>query len=394
MSRMETGDGGFYSRGRGSRGRGSYRGRGGQYHNNNYGSGGGNFYGTGVDNNNRNNSGFNSYGNRGRGRGRGGRNTSWGSRGRGGGAPSGGKPGAAKELTQLVGHRQTVAGLAVLTEQEQLLSASHDGSVRIWDCATGKCAHELPVGGQAQCMLVEGDYLFVGVGVSVKYWNMSTNTQAELTGHTDTVNALAVHAESGMLFSASKDSSIRAWKFDAQSNAFQFAGQCLGHIGSVQCLEILGNLLCSGSADNTIKVWGLVGDIAGTCIQTLEGHSHMVTGLVSWQDHLISCDFNGFLKVWGTQGQSMQCMHSHPEEGHMPKKMSGCLAMTGIADNAQNPVLLVAYLDKSIKLWELPTFKYRGALYQQAMIRSLVAGPGMFFTGDENGLIKVWNCTD
>ena len=53
----------------------------------------------------------------------------------------------------------------------------------------------------------------------MQVWNMQTGQQHDLPGHQAEVLALATTA--GMLFSAGKDQSIRAWQFDAASGTFR-----------------------------------------------------------------------------------------------------------------------------------------------------------------------------
>ena len=61
--------------------------------------------------------------------------------------------------------------------------------------------------------------LIGGLRRAVQVWNMQTGQQHDLPGHQAEVLALATTA--GMLFSAGKDHSIRAWQFDAASGTFR-----------------------------------------------------------------------------------------------------------------------------------------------------------------------------
>jgi len=88
----------------------------------------------------------------------------------------------------------------------QLLTGSHDGTVRVWDCGTGQCVFTSEVGGEVDSMLVEHGWLFVGVKTregrgEVKGWALAGGAGGEvrLEGHVGQVTSLAMG--NGMLFS-------------------------------------------------------------------------------------------------------------------------------------------------------------------------------------------------
>jgi F-box/WD-40 domain protein 7 len=47
----------------------------------------------------------------------------------------------------------------------QLYTGSNDATVRVWDCPGGTCASVVDVGGRVDSLLLEGDFLFVGLHV-------------------------------------------------------------------------------------------------------------------------------------------------------------------------------------------------------------------------------------
>ena len=88
----------------------------------------------------------------------------------------------------------------------QLLTGSHDGTVRVWDCGTGQCVFTSEVGGEVDSMLVEHGWLFVGVKTregrgEVRGWALGGGAGGEvrLEGHVGQVTSLAMG--NGMLFS-------------------------------------------------------------------------------------------------------------------------------------------------------------------------------------------------
>ncbi|KAM3242887.1 hypothetical protein ACQJBY_055082 [Aegilops geniculata] len=213
-------------------------------------------------------------------------------------------------LTPLQGHEKVVTGIALPTGSDKLYSGSKDGTVRLWDCQTGQCAGVLPVGGEVGCMISEGPWLFVGIPDAVKVWNMQTQAEMNLTGPTGQVYALAIGNE--LLFAATQDGRILAWRFSAVTNCFEPAASLTGHQLAVVSLIVGGMRLYSGSMDKTIRVWDLA---TLQCIQTLSDHTNVVMSLLCWDQFLLSCSLDQTIKVWAaTESGNLEVTYTHKEE--------------------------------------------------------------------------------
>jgi WD40 repeat protein len=70
-----------------------------------------------------------------------------------------------------------------------------------------------------------------------------------------------------------------------------------GHTNIVLCIQLVTDtILCSGSWDNTIKVWNLD---TNTCIKTLHGHQDRVYCIrVLSRSVIISASHDKTIKVW------------------------------------------------------------------------------------------------
>ncbi|MFC8615538.1 NB-ARC domain-containing protein, partial [Micromonospora purpureochromogenes] len=100
-------------------------------------------------------------------------------------------------LRTLTGHPDAIGALAVAPDGTWLASASADGTIRIWDPATGACRHTLTDHTSAVSALAvapNGTWLASGSDDgTVRIWDPATGAcRHTLTDHTSAVSALAV----------------------------------------------------------------------------------------------------------------------------------------------------------------------------------------------------------
>jgi WD40 repeat protein len=96
-----------------------------------------------------------------------------------------------------------------------LATGSWDGTVRIWDVATGKRRAKLVGHGNGVAALVvapDGTWLAAGGAGPTRIWDTATWEQrATLTGHAEHVETMAVSPDGNWLASASRDRTVRIW---------------------------------------------------------------------------------------------------------------------------------------------------------------------------------------
>ncbi|KAF3331860.1 zinc finger CCCH domain-containing protein 17-like protein [Carex littledalei] len=282
-------------------------------------------------------------------------------------------------ITPLKGHQKVVSAIALPSGSDKLYSGSKDETVKVWDCQTGQCVATVSMGREVGCMISEEPWLFVGIPDSIKVWNTQTGAEMSLSGPTGQVYALV--AANDMLFAGTQDGRILVWKFSAATNCFEPAASLLGHRLAVISLVVGGTKLYSGSMDHTIKVWDLT---TLQCVQTLSDHTNVVMSLLCWDQFLLSCSLDNTVKIWFTSNKDqMEVTYTHNED-------HGVIALCGMIDAQGKPVLMCSLNDNSMRLYDLPSFNERGRIFAKQEVRAMQAGPGIFFTGDGTGEIKVW----
>ncbi len=90
-----------------------------------------------------------------------------------------------------------------------------------------------------------------------------------LVGHSKMIRCLHLDGKLNRLFSGSADFSIKVWDLSEVHETWSRV-TCkktfLGHTDKVRCLQVNGDVLISGSYDDTLKIWDIK---TGECVNTL-----------------------------------------------------------------------------------------------------------------------------
>ncbi|KAL5076348.1 hypothetical protein RYX36_015332 [Vicia faba] len=114
-----------------------------------------------------------------------------------------------------------------------------------------------------------------------------------LEKHNSEINALVLSSDESVLYFVACDRSILIWEKDVDKDEdddgkMVVVGALRGHTNSILCLAVVWDLLCSGSADKTIRIWRGVGrDYC--CLSVLQGHQGSIKCLTTVVEN---CDDN------------------------------------------------------------------------------------------------------
>ncbi|KAJ0680513.1 putative transcription factor WD40-like family [Helianthus annuus] len=199
-----------------------------------------------------------------------------------------------------VHHNDTVSALAMSRDGLVVYSVSWDRTLKIWNANNFKClesvcnAHDDAI--NAVVVSSNGDVYTGSTDKTIKIWRKSESPKGEkhslittLKKHKLGINALAFSTNENVLYSGGSDRLIIAWeKIDEDDMAA--VAVIKGHVKSILCLSVVSDLLCSGSADETVRIWKGI-EKCYCCLAVLEGHSGPVKCLTSETDHAgCSCD--------------------------------------------------------------------------------------------------------
>jgi WD40 repeat protein len=162
------------------------------------------------------------------------------------------------QVSRVLGEPQaSSADVAFSTDGRELATGEGDGTVRLWNVATGSPVAVLR-GHQAEvsCVRYSPDGQRIASASqdhTVRLWDAKTQTEVALFPHGSNVYGLAFSPDSSRLATACQDNTIRLWDLATYDEVVELHG----HTYYVHAVAFSpdGTRLASGSGDHTVRIW-------------------------------------------------------------------------------------------------------------------------------------------
>ncbi|KAK7281859.1 hypothetical protein RIF29_10188 [Crotalaria pallida] len=197
-----------------------------------------------------------------------------------------------------VHHVDAVSALALSKDGTLLYSVSWDRTIKIWRTSDFTCLESVNNAHDDAINAVEVSHdggVYTGsADKTIKVWAKGQGEKKHslvetLKKHNSGINALALRSDERLLYSGACDRLILVWEKGEGDGKMVAVGALRGHTKSILCLCVVSDLVCSGSADKTIRIWkGFRREYS--CLAVLEGHLGPIKCLTAAVDHCNSSE--------------------------------------------------------------------------------------------------------
>ncbi|KAF2127315.1 vegetative incompatibility protein HET-E-1 [Dothidotthia symphoricarpi CBS 119687] len=315
----------------------------------------------------------------------------------------------------LEGHARDVTAVTFSPDGRMVVSSSADGTIRVWEVATGLCRITLDEHTSSVFSVAfspDGQLLAsASPDKTIQLWETTTWSHYVTLQHSHEVFAVAFSPEllrnNQLIASGSSDGTVRLW--DTPKD-FHCTTKLEGHTDSVVAVAFSpdGQVIASGSSDHTVRIWDRA---TLSCRITLKGHSSWMTAVAFSPDSKLVASASGDGRLGLTQlyqGNDTD-LSSEPNStiigdtnirtwdvgsGLDHSMIHEIRTIEDIAFSPNGQLIAAAIDDNTIQMWNSDTGsrnKTLGECTGKSTAVSFSPDGQLVASGSHNGIVQLWD---
>ena len=278
-------------------------------------------------------------------------------------------------------HSSEVVSLALSSDGKNIVSASADRTVKLWNRKDGKLLHTFSGYDnkvEAINFSPDGKIIASASDRTIRIWNRDSPTPDTIIG-----TSFNFSGDNKTIVTA-KDKTIYLWLLRDRKLVKSFPS---GHKKNINQVRFSpdGQTIASASADHTIKLWNLQGNLQGT----LRGHKGSVTS--------VSFSPNGKIIASGSRDKTIMLWE---RDRRCKKKFDTGSEVTSISFSPDSERIASANRDNTVKLWTLkdksdkPSFPFKEKHQKAVLDVSFSPDGNTIASASVDETVMLWNLKD
>ena len=291
-------------------------------------------------------------------------------------------------IATLSGHQGPVNTATFSPDGSRILTASDENTARLWDAASGAAlaifsGHVAPVNFAA--FSPDGHHVVTASDdKTARVWDADTGRVLfTLEGHKRRTRTAMFSPDGARIVTASNDNTARLW--DARTGAA--VATLSGHTDWVRtaAFSLDGSRIVTASEDKTARLWN---GVTGAALATLSGHAGYVVSAAFSPDgnRVVTASFDKTARLWdGKTGDTLAILSGH----------DGRLNSAVFAQDGQH--VITASEDKTARIWDSATGVSLARLAGHGdKVWSAAFNPdgSRAVTGSADTTARLWDCTN